>query len=62
LQESLEYWYNTKTKTVEVGPQSLSLDRVGPFSSAAEASRAPEIIAERARKIRNESEQEDDWS
>jgi len=62
LQESLEFWFNTKTNTVEVGPQSLSLDRVGPFRSAAEASRAPEIIAERARRIREESEEEDDWN
>jgi len=45
-----EWWYNHKTGEVEEGAQSLSSDRDGPFDSAEEAARAPEIIAERARK------------
>lgn len=44
-----EWWFNTKTQEVEEGPQSLAADRVGPFDSLEEASRANEIIAERAR-------------
>jgi len=39
----------------------MSLDRVGPFESEAQAKRAPEIISERARKIREEAELEDNW-
>lgn len=45
-----EWWYNNKTKQVEEGAQSLSVDRDGPFATREEAARAPEIIAERARK------------
>ncbi len=28
-----EYWFNTKTQEVEIGKQSLSLDRIGPFAT-----------------------------
>jgi hypothetical protein len=45
-----EWWYNNKTGAVEEGAQSLGSDRDGPFASRDEAARAPEIIAERARK------------
>jgi len=45
-----EYWYNNKTGEVEEGAQSLGADRDGPFMTRDEAARAPEIIAERARK------------
>ncbi|MDP4756744.1 MAG: methionine aminopeptidase [Aquiluna sp.] len=61
MEPSREYWFNTKTNKVEVGPQSLSLDRIGPFSSETEAARALEVIAERARRIKEESEREDSW-
>ncbi len=44
-----EWWFNTKTQEVEQGPQSLASDRVGPFDTQEEASRANEIIASRAR-------------
>ena len=53
------YWYNTRSGEVEQGPQSLSIDRPGPFATRAEAERAPEIVAERARKIREEDERDD---
>jgi hypothetical protein len=62
LETNQQYWFNTKTGAVEVGPQSLSIDRVGPFTTAAEAERAPEIIAERARRIREEQDREETWS
>ena len=55
-----EYWFNTKTLQVEIGKQSLSLERIGPFDSLDEARRAPEIIAERAKRIRDEDTEE--WS
>lgn len=53
------YWYNRRTGEVEAGPQSLSVDRIGPFASAKEAARAPEILEERARKWREEEAAED---
>lgn len=53
------YWYNTRSGEVEDGPQSLSIDRLGPFHTREEAARAPEIVAERARKIREEDDNDD---
>jgi len=45
-----QWWYNNKTGEVEEGAQSLGSDRDGPFDSREDAARAPDIIAERARK------------
>ena len=53
------YWYNTKTNEVEAGKQSLAHYRLGPFQTAEEAARAPEIVAERARKIAEEEAADD---
>lgn len=53
------YWYNTRTGQVEDGPQSLSVDRIGPFSTREEACRAPELVEERARKWAEEDARED---
>ncbi len=53
------YWFNTKTKTVEEGPKSLGLDRIGPFATYQEAIRAEEIVRERARAIAQDEERED---
>ena len=44
-----KYWYNLKTGEVERGPQSLGIDRAGPFDTAEEAANAPEVIKERSR-------------
>ena len=55
-----DWWYNRKTGQVEQGPQSLSGERDGPFASREDAERAPEIIAERARKWAEEEAAEDD--
>lgn len=48
------YWFNTRTGKVERGPQSLAVDRIGPFATREEAERANEIVAERARAWRDE--------
>lgn len=53
------YWFNIKTKTVEEGPKSLGLDRIGPFSTFEEASRGEQIVSERARRLREEDEEQD---
>ncbi len=57
--ESQEFWYNTKTNEVEQGHRSLAIYRIGPFNTREEAARAPEIVAERARKIAEAEEQDD---
>jgi len=49
-----QWWYNHKTGEVEEGPQSLAVDRDGPFETREQAERAPQIIAERARKWADE--------
>lgn len=51
-----EWWYNNKTGEVEEGPQSLGVDRDGPFATREEAERAPELFAERAREWNAESD------
>jgi hypothetical protein len=44
-----KYWYNLTTGKVEHGFVSPHVDRAGPFDTAEEAARAPEIIRERSR-------------
>lgn len=53
------YWFNTRTGEVEEGPQSLAQYRIGPFETRAEAERAPEVVAERARMWAEEEAAED---
>lgn len=53
------YWFNTKTSKVEQGYQSFAIYRIGPFDTFDEASRALEILAARAKTIREEEEAED---
>ncbi|GAA1611992.1 methionine aminopeptidase [Leucobacter chromiireducens] len=55
------YWFNTRTGEVEEGPQSLSVDRVGPFSTREEAAHANQILEERARAWREEEESTEDY-
>lgn len=57
--ESQEFWFNTKTNKVEQGLKSFALNRIGPFSSEEEAARALEIVADRAKRIIEEEEEED---
>jgi hypothetical protein len=57
--EKDEYWFNTKTNAVEIGKQSLSLDRLGPFSTLEEAKNALEIVSRRAKALRQEDSE--DW-
>lgn len=57
--EKEEYWFNTKTNEVEIGKQSLSLDRLGPFSTLQEAKNALEILSKRAKALRQE--EAEDW-
>jgi hypothetical protein len=58
-EQSVEFWFNSQTGQVEVGPQSLALHRLGPFNSREEAAKAPEIIAARAAAWRAEEDEKD---
>lgn len=52
-----EFWFNTRTGEVEEGKQSLALYRLGPFETRAEAERALETVAERAKAWNEEDEE-----
>jgi hypothetical protein len=59
LSDKAEYWFNLKTQQVESGPQSLSLDRIGPFPDFDTAKAGPETIIARAKALREEDQK--DW-
>ncbi|GAA3746337.1 hypothetical protein BKA04_000027 [Cryobacterium mesophilum] len=54
-----EWWFNTRTNEVEEGPQSLALDRLGPFETREDAARAWQIVDERARRWAEEDAADD---
>jgi hypothetical protein len=45
-----QWWFNHKTGQVEQGRQSLGMHRDGPFATAEEAARAPQIAQERSQE------------
>ena len=57
--EPKEFWFNTQTREVEVGKQVAALFRIGPFDSAEEAAKAPEIVAARAKAWAAEDESDE---
>jgi len=54
----IEWWFNAKTGQVESGRQTAAPYRLGPFDSEAAASRALEILAQRAAAIQLEDEED----
>lgn len=56
-----KYWYNLQTGQVEEGPESPMADRAGPFDTAEEAARAPEILRARSAKWDEDDAREADW-
>jgi hypothetical protein len=54
-----QFWYNIRTHEVEVGPQSLSQDRIGPFETAQEAQDALKLVADRERE--RQLEEDENW-
>lgn len=54
-----EFWFNTKTKTVEVGKQVAAIYRIGPFKTYEDASRALEVIEERTKAWLREEDERD---
>ena len=54
MSDKPEFWFNLKTQLVEIGPQSLSLDRIGPFPDLESALAGPETIIARAKALREE--------
>lgn len=58
-EDAREFWFNTLTNQVEVGKQTAALNRIGPFDSFEEASRALEIIEERTRAWQRDEDERD---
>lgn len=59
--EKHKYWYNLETGKVEQGYESPAIDRAGPFDTAEEAARAPQLLKERAQKWAEDEAREADW-
>jgi hypothetical protein len=59
VSEESKYWFNVKTKQVEFGLKSSSLDRIGPFETQQQAANAEEIVRSRASKWLEEEKLED---
>ncbi|GAA1929377.1 hypothetical protein GCM10009737_34080 [Nocardioides lentus] len=57
-----EYWYCTKHHTVEGAEGCRAKDRLGPYPTREQASRALEIVAERNEKWERESRWDDEAS
>ena len=58
---SESYWYNLRTKQVEKGTQSSVLDLAGPFDTAEEAARAPELLKKRAEAWEEDERRDAEW-
>ena len=58
-QNSEKYWYNLVTGEVERGFESPAIDRAGPFDTAEEAAKAPELPRERSRAWAEEESRDD---
>lgn len=56
-----KFWYNLTTHTVERGFESPAIDRAGPFDTAEEAAKAPEILAARSRAWAEDDARDDAW-
>lgn len=59
MSEESKYWFNVKTKQVEFGLKSSSLDRIGPFETQQQAANAEEIVRSRASRWLEEEKLED---
>jgi hypothetical protein len=57
--ETPKFWFNLKTRKVEIGPQSLSQDRIGPFLTEEDARNALQTIADREAALIQE--EQEDW-
>ncbi|MEN9342638.1 MAG: hypothetical protein RIR24_225 [Actinomycetota bacterium] len=58
-EQAKEFWFNTQTKSVEIGKQSAAVYRIGPFASFEEASKALQIIEARTKAWQQEERDDD---
>lgn len=59
MSDKPKYWFNLKTKQVEQGLISSSLNRIGPFETADEAKNAEATVAARTEEWKKQEAEED---
>jgi hypothetical protein len=59
VSDTPKYWFNVRTKQVELGLKSSSEDRIGPFETEAEAAKAEAIVKARSEAWRAQESEED---
>jgi hypothetical protein len=59
MSEKPMFWFNLKTKQVEQGLKSSSLDRIGPFNTEAEANNAEATVRARSEEWKKQDAEED---
>ena len=59
MSETPKYWFNIRTRQVELGLRSSSEDRIGPFDTEAEAANAEAIVKARSEAWRTQENEED---
>ena len=59
MSETPKYWFNIRTRQVELGLRSSSEDRIGPFDTEAEAANAEAIVKARSEAWRKQENEED---
>jgi hypothetical protein len=59
VSDAPKYWFNIRTRQVELGLKSSSEDRIGPFDTETEAANAEAIVKARADAWRQQESEED---
>jgi hypothetical protein len=59
VSDTPKYWFNIRTRQVELGLKSSSEDRIGPFDNETEAANAEAIVKARADAWRQQESEED---
>lgn len=59
VSDTPKYWFNLKTKQVELGLKSSSQDRIGPFDTEAEAANAEAVVKARSEAWAAQESEED---
>ena len=59
MSDTPKYWFNIRTRQVELGLKSSSEDRIGPFDTEAKAANAEAIVKARADAWRQQESEED---
>lgn len=59
MSDAPKYWFNIKTKQVELGLKSSSEDRIGPFDTQAEAANAESVVKARSEAWAAQENEED---